>query len=158
MQMKTKFAATLLVLIAVAFGHVAAQASTTAPDAATPVRTQAALLRVAQAGLSGTFEGRVDRFIIQGHQQQATRTYRLAINPDMVNATVWIHQDDKLLFTLVAKLRRQSNRILVGTTRPVEGKNYTPDQIKLEFAADGQSVRWYHNDNKMEGLGTLRRK
>ena len=44
----------------------------------------------------------------------------------------------------------------VGKTRPVQvNGGYTPDNIKLEFAPDGQSVHWYHNDGTREGSGTL---
>jgi hypothetical protein len=155
--MHRKFAVTLLTLSAIALGHYAANASATTPNATTPVRDRPALLQFAQANFSGTYEGRVERFIIKGHDPRETRVYRLAINPDMVNATVWIHQNDKLLYTLLAKLQRRNNHVYVGTTRPVEGGNYTPDRIELDFATDGHSVHWYHNDKTMEGSGTLRR-
>lgn len=155
--MYRKVTVTLLTLVAIAFGHFAANAGVTTPDSTAPVRDRAALLQFAQAGLSGTYEGNVERFIIKGHEQRATRVYRLVINPDMANATVWIHENGKLLYTLLAKLQQRNNRVYAGTTRPVEGKNYTPDRIELQFATDGRSVHWYHNDDTMEGSGTLRR-
>ncbi len=127
-------------------------------DTTTPARDQGALQKFAQANFSGTYEGNVERFIIKGHEARETRVYRMAINPDMANATVWIHQNGKLLYTLLAKIQRRNNRVYAGTTRPVEGGNYTPDRIELQFAADGQSVHWYHHDNTMEGSGTLRRR
>ncbi|MBI3703015.1 MAG: hypothetical protein HY244_03975 [Rhizobiales bacterium] len=155
--MHRNIAVTLLTLFAIAFGCFTANASATTRETTTPARERAALLQFAQANLSGTYEGNVERFIIKGHEARATRVYRMVINPDMVNATVWIHEDGKLLYTLLAKLQRRNNNVYAGTTRPVEGKNYTPDKIELQFAADGRSVHWYHNDNTMEGSGTLRR-
>jgi len=138
-----------------------ASAASLAEDAAPPAQRQQSipLQRLAQASFSGTYEGNINRRYVANRQAIATRLYRIAVSPDLVNGTVWIYEGGNLLHTLLIKGNMQAGRVFVGTTRPVEGtKPYTPDNIRLEFSADGQSVTWYHDDGTLEGSGTLFRR
>ncbi len=132
--------------IALLFGLVAA------PTGAVSFEPAA---RLAQGEVAGIYEGEVHREFIQGRRQRETRLYRVAINPDGANAAIWIYQDGKLLYTLLAT-GRMEGRTFVGRTRPVQQEgDYNPDRIRLEFAADGGTLTWFHTDGNTEGRGTL---
>jgi tetratricopeptide (TPR) repeat protein len=109
------------------------------------------------ANFAGTYEGLVERHRVDG-TPDASRTYRLTMNPDGRNGTVWIYSGSELLYVLLFSGMREGTTF-TGKTRPVQDSsgNYKPDEIKLEFAPDGRSVRWYHSDGTMEGSGTLKR-
>ncbi len=132
------------------------------PPASLPPLPPAAAPRTGSAGIAstsfaGTYEGPVERRLLAGTPDE-TRTYRLTMNPDNQNGTVWIYSDGNLLYVLLFDGTLQGTTF-VGKTRPVQvnGGGYTPDNIKLEFAPDAQSVHWYHNDGTKEGSGTLKR-
>jgi hypothetical protein len=145
-----------LVFAAIAF-TVAVSAGWTASRAL--AQQSEPLQRLAQASYSGTYEGNVDRRYVATRQAVATRLYRIAVNPDLVNGTVWIYENGSLLHILLIKGSMQRPGVFVGTTRPVESaKPYSPDNIRLEFSSDGQSVAWYHHDGTLEGSGRLVRR
>jgi hypothetical protein len=113
-------------------------------------------LRVAELNFAGMFEGKVQRHRVSGEQQE-TRTYIMAMNPDMQNGAVWIYSQGKLLDVLLFAGALHGNTF-TGKTRPVQQTgNYTPDNIRLDFAADSKSVRWQHNDGTILGSGILSR-
>jgi len=124
------------------------------PAAPAPSRQGAG---VPATSFAGTYEGAVERRLLTGAPDEP-RTYRLTINPDNQNGTVWIYRDGNLLYVLLFSGTLQGNTF-VGKTRPVQATSggYTPDNIQLEFAPDAQSVLWYHNDGTKEGSGTLKR-
>jgi hypothetical protein len=112
----------------------------------------------APAGLADTYAGEVERRYIGG-TSQATRTYRLTMNPDMNTGKVLIYDADGELrneIGLVGKITEAG--IFEGTTTVINASpNYKPDNIRLVFSSDGASVQWYHNDGTIEGSGTLSR-
>jgi hypothetical protein len=110
----------------------------------------------APAALAGTYAGEVERHYI-GRASQATRTYRLTMNPDMNTGKVLIYDPDGGLrneIGLVGKITEAGT--FEGTTTVINASpNYKPDKVRLVFSSDGASVQWYHNDGTIEGAGTL---
>jgi hypothetical protein len=104
----------------------------------------------------GTYAGKVDRRYING-EPQATRTYRLTMNPDMNTGKVLIYDlEGKLLNEIGLVGKMIDDRTFEGKTTVINASaNYKPDNVHLVFSSDGSSVEWYHNDGTLEGSGTL---
>jgi hypothetical protein len=136
------------------------------PRSGGPVATGAARasdLLVAQntaahAAIPGTYAGEVDRRYISG-DPQATRTYRLTMNPDMNTGKVLIYDLDGKLRNEIGLVGKMiDERTFEGKTTVINASpNYKPDNVRLVFSPDGSSVQWYHNDGTLEGAGTLPR-
>ena len=110
----------------------------------------------ASTTIAGTYGGKVDRRYING-EPQATRTYRLTMNPDMNTAKVLIYDlEGKLLNEIGLVGKMTDDRTLEGKTTVINSSpNYKPDNVRLVFSPDRSSVEWYHNDGTLEGSGTL---
>jgi hypothetical protein len=117
--------------------------------------------RIAQttpAALAGSYAGEVERRYING-APQATRTYRLTMNPDMNTGKVLIYDPDGKLRNEIGLVGKMTEpQTFEGTTTVINASpNYRPDKVRLVFSSDGDSVQWYHNDGTLEGSGTLSR-
>jgi hypothetical protein len=156
--MKNRFAiAAVAVFVAATFGFAAA--SFAAPSSGSVTAQSSTLppaLQFAQVSFAGIYEGQVQRHRVAGGEEE-TRTYRLAMNPDMQNAAVWIYSRGKLITVLLVSGSLQGNTF-TGKSRPVQQTtDYKPDNIRLDFEPDGRSVRWQHNDGTIMGSGVLNR-
>jgi hypothetical protein len=109
--------------------------------------------------IPGTYAGKVDRRYITG-EPQATRSYRLTMNPDMNTAKVLIYDvEGKLLNEIGLVGKMTDDRTFEGKTTVINASpNYKPDNVRLVFSPDRSSVEWYHNDGTLEGSGTLSRR
>jgi hypothetical protein len=112
----------------------------------------------APANIAGTYSGRVDRRSVRG-EPQATRTYRLTMNPDTNTGKLFIHDLDGTLRSEIGLVGKMiDDRTFEGTTTVIDASpNYRPDHVRLVFSPDRGSVEWYHNDGTIEGSGTLSR-
>ncbi len=110
----------------------------------------------APADMPGTYAGKVDRRFLGG-EPQATRTYRLTLNPDMNTGKVLIYDfDGKLLNEIGLVGKMTDDRTFEGRTTVINASpGYKPDNVRLVFSSDHSSVDWYHNDGTIEGSGTL---
>jgi hypothetical protein len=110
----------------------------------------------ASATIPGTYAGKVDRRYING-EPQATRTYRLTMNPDMNTAKVLIYDlEGKLLNEIGLIGKMTDDRTFEGKTTVINASpNYKLDNVRPVFSSDRSSVEWYHNDGTLEGSGTL---
>ena len=117
------------------------RAHPTAPQPGRPVAhgTPGAGLLVAQNAaasttIAGTYAGKVDRRYING-EPQATRTYRLTMNPDMNTAKVLIYDlEGKLLNEIGLVGKMTDDRTLEGKTTVINSSpNYKPDNVRLVF-------------------------
>ena len=110
----------------------------------------------ASTTIPGTYAGKVDRRYING-EPQATRTYRLTMNPDMDTGKVLIYDlEGKLLNEIGLVGKMIDDRTFEGKTTVINASaNYKPDNVHLVFSSDRSSVEWYHNDGTLEGSGTL---
>jgi len=110
----------------------------------------------APADTPGTYAGKVDRRFLGG-EPQATRTYRLTLNPDMNTGKVLIYDfDGKLLNEIGLVGKMTDDRTFEGRTTVINvSPGYKPDNVRLVFSSDHSSVDWYHNDGTIEGSGTL---
>jgi|GEM_PF-5407467 len=126
------------------------------PIASGPTRARPLVAQNAPASttIPGIYAGKVDRRYING-EPQATRTYRLTMNPDMNTAKV-------LIYDLEGKLRNEiglvgkmiDDRTFEGKTTAIKAAaNYRPDNVHPVFSSDRSSVEWYHGT--LEGSGTL---
>jgi hypothetical protein len=106
--------------------------------------------------IPGTYAGKVDRRYITG-EPQATRSYRLTMNPDMNTAKVLIYDvEGKLLNEIGLVGKMTDDRTFEGKTTVINASpNYKPDNVRLVFSPDRSSVEWYHDDGTLEGSGTL---
>ncbi|TMJ28594.1 MAG: hypothetical protein E6G88_12050 [Alphaproteobacteria bacterium] len=127
-----------------------------APQPGRPVAHGVAQNAAASTTIAGTYAGKVDRRYING-EPQATRTYRLTMNPDMNTAKVLIYDlEGKLLNEIGLVGKMTDDRTLEGKTTVINSSpNYKPDNVRLVFSPDRSSVEWYHNDGTLEGSGTL---
>jgi hypothetical protein len=126
------------------------------PFAPGTIRAGPLVAQTRQGPLPGTYTGKVDRRYING-EPQATRSYRLTMNPDMNTAKVLIYDlEGKLLNEIGWVGKMTDDRTFEGKTTVINASpNYKPDDVRLVFSPDGSSVEWYHNDGTLEGSGTL---
>jgi hypothetical protein len=141
-------AATTTILLLFSCGIVASVSSATV-----------AIAQNAPSRIVGTYEGNVARRFVKGGNRE-TRIYRLTLNPDMNTGKVFIYELNRQFTSEIGfVVKRTADLTYEGETRPIKTTTgYTPDRIKLIFSKDGRSVRWYHNDGKTEGSGTLSRR
>ena len=106
--------------------------------------------------IPGTYAGRIERRYING-KAQATRTYRLTMNPDMNTGKVLIYDlEGKLLNEIGLIGKMTDEHTFEGRATVINAaSDYKPDDVRLVFSSDRSSIEWHHDDGSLEGSGTL---
>lgn len=105
--------------------------------------------------IAGIYSGNVNRSVING-QAEATRIYRVRLNDDMTTGTIDVYELNNQFVAHLGFAGSFSGLVFVGKTVVLNAPvNYIPDDLRLTFAADHQSLQWYHNDGRMQGSGIL---
>jgi uncharacterized caspase-like protein len=109
--------------------------------------------------LAGTYRGSVVRNQMATQKKEETRRYTVTFDPDGKGGKLAI-KGGSVNYEMSFVGQMKDGQTFVGKTRPADAnipKNYIPDDITLEFSSDGKSLRWHHEDGKIEGSGMLSR-
>jgi hypothetical protein len=109
--------------------------------------------------LAGIYTGSVSRSQMATHKKEETRRYTVTFDPDGKGGKLAI-KGGSVNYEMSFVGQMKDGQTFVGKTRPADAnipKNYIPDDVTLEFSSDGKSLRWHHEDGKIEGSGTLSR-
>jgi uncharacterized membrane protein len=134
------------VLAVLSIGYVATHAQ--AQGAPTPT------------SLQGVYGGDVKRTNMITRKSSETRRYTVTFDPDGRSGKLVINGTG-VNYEMVFVGDMKDTRTYVGKTKPTVAStstNYKPDNITMEFSADGRSLKWHHEDGTMEGAGTFRRR
>lgn len=108
---------------------------------------------------AGVYSGSVSRSQMATHKKEETRRYTVTFDADGRGGKLAI-KGGSVDYEMSFVGQMKDGRTFVGKTRPADAnipKNYIPDDITLEFSSDGKSLRWHHEDGKIEGSGMLAR-
>jgi hypothetical protein len=112
---------------------------------------------VRQLPVSGLYKGQVNRGSVSG-QTTAARIYRVRLNDDKTTGTIDVYELNGQLVAHLGFAGELDGDTFVGKTVVLNAPaDYIPDDLRLVFSPDHRSLRWYHNDGRMQGSGVLSR-
>jgi hypothetical protein len=112
---------------------------------------------VRQLPVSGIYKGQVNRSSVAG-ETAATRNYRVRLNADEATGWIDVYELNGQFVAHLSFAGELDGDTFVGKTVVLNAPaDYIPDDIRLVFSPDHHSLRWSHNDGRMQGSGVLTR-